>query len=98
MCVATLVLCTNVENQIAAGGAVCNRSTSSGTDAQIERAGVLRGNIVLFNVYQAHVAEATVKSIESLRPESGPEIGLLYDTSICEEVPLLRCCLCALRA
>ena len=54
--------------------------------------------MVIFNVYEAHVAEATVKNIESLWPESGPEIGPLYDTNICEEVPLLRCCLCALRA
>ena len=60
--------------------------------------GEQRGNIVLFNVYQAHVAEATVTNIESLWPENGPEMGPLYDTNICEEVPLLRCCLCALRA
>ena len=44
------------------------------------------------------VAEATVRKIESRGPESGPEMGPLYDTYICEEVPLLRCCLCALRA
>ena len=51
-----------------------------------------------FNVYEAHVAEATVRKIESRGPEGGPEMGPLYDTNICEEVPLLRCCLCALRA
>ena len=51
-----------------------------------------------FYVYEAHVAEATVKNIGSLEPESGPGMGPLYDTNICEEVPLLRCCLCALQA
>lgn len=47
--------------------------------------------MVLFNVYEAHVAEATVKSIENLEPESGPGMGPLYDTNICEGMPLLRC-------
>ena len=58
----------------------------------------LTAGMVFLDVYEAHVAEAAVRRTESHGPESGPEIGPQYDTNICEEVPLLRCCLCALQA
>ena len=55
-------------------------------------------DVVLKMSYEAHVAGATVRKIESHGPESGPEMRPLYDTNICEGMPLLRCCLCALQA